>query len=318
MINLMTFFKDHFDTDRISDANLIQFTEDHIGRLESNNPDGIYSSIIDSTNEGHKNFKNAVSGKDTNYSVQQGKTMEMNGELNNFIVEVRSIEKLIAYTFRNKPGIYQEFFPQGLTEYNTANLGNIETLMDRMVNRLTVHQGDLGLGQVTLFEGLRSRFVSARKAQVEAFGTVENFDSQRTETRRVLSAQLMKNLLIIASNNVGHLEKMNDYFNQSIIRRLTDRDDGVLESNIAPGATVNIESSGITPASTFSLTNSGSTDLRYYLGASTTDTDNAGIVIHPGVNIVVTGEMLGPPGNTFLNVTNLSATTEGKYSAEIL
>jgi hypothetical protein len=46
MINLETFFKNHFDTKEISDNNLKLFAEDHLQRITANNPGGIYSSGI--------------------------------------------------------------------------------------------------------------------------------------------------------------------------------------------------------------------------------------------------------------------------------
>lgn len=49
MINLQIFFKNHFDTQFISDDNMRKFADNHLQRLVVNNPGGIYTPIITDT-----------------------------------------------------------------------------------------------------------------------------------------------------------------------------------------------------------------------------------------------------------------------------
>ncbi len=319
MINLETYFKNCFETSRLVDLDVHKFAEDHLGRMTANNPGAIYNSNITATTTMVTDFFTALSGKDTGLSVQQGKTIVMNQKMADFKNAMQDIEPFIKYTYRTAPGTYEEFFPQGLTEYGAANLSNVELLMNRMVDRLTAHVAEMLAANVTLFTNLHTGFTDARDEQVLQFGTVEGANTLKQTTRSALVLQLMKNLLLIASNNIGHTERMNDYFDQSIIRNATGGgNDATVTGEVAASATVNIESAGITDTTTFRLKNTGTVRLLFCLAADETIACTGGITLHPGEEVTVTASMLGTAGNHFLNVTNPDATVNGLWEAEIL
>lgn len=151
------------------------------------------------------------------------------------------------------------------------------------------------------------------------FGTVEGANTLRQTTRAALVLQLMKNLLLIASNNIGHTERMNDYFDQSIIRLGTGGGgDSTIEGEVPALSFVNIESEGITDTTQFRLKNTGTVDLTFCLAADEVTSCGAGVRLHATEEVTVTAGMLGTAGNHFLNVTNHDATTVGLWEVEIL
>ena len=319
MINLQTFFKNHFITANIVDQELYKFGDDHNGRLQANNPANIYDPLIVAITTAVADFLTARSGKDTGLSIQQGKTIVMNQKLRDFINAVQDIEPFIRYTYRAAPGTYEEFFPQGLTEFTNANLGNVEVLMSRMVDRLTAHVAEMLAANVTLFTNFRSAFTTARDEQVFQFGTVEGANTLKQTTHDALSVQLMRNMLIIASNNVGHTERMNDYFDQSIIRLGTGGgEDGTITGEVAALSFINIESQGISDTTQFRLKNTGTVDLTFCLAADDATSCGNGVLLHSLEEVTVTAGMLGTAGNHFLNVTNHDVATVGLWEVEIL
>ena len=56
MINLETFFYNHFNTERISDDKMDLFAQDHIARLKANYPENIYDPVITNTETAYNGY----------------------------------------------------------------------------------------------------------------------------------------------------------------------------------------------------------------------------------------------------------------------
>lgn len=320
MLNLLTFFKIHFDNPSISDANLYKFTEDHISRLKANNDSGNYSSMYNVTMTHFNNYTEALSKEDTQFTQQQGSTIEVDTIIADFKTHTSRTEGLINYVYGIKSSEYQEFFPLGVTEYSQASKANIEMLMRRMVVKAEKYIDKLGSEVVTQFSKFHDDYVQTRRAQLENIGRVTANRSRTEETRTALSRQLMSNLLVIANQFLGNPERGMDFFDQSIIRRnVYNNDEGESDTNIINANTSQTVFSGFDRNATFILSNIGNTSLRF----GTTNTDNEavttfGITVSPGDTITASVFELNPNGGDKLNVTNLDTEKSGKYSIERL
>ena len=78
MIDLSTFFKNHFDSPFISDTKLFKFAQIHLGRLTQNNPGNIYDTIISETNLVYNDYFNSLSTKASKTAIKEGKTVGKN------------------------------------------------------------------------------------------------------------------------------------------------------------------------------------------------------------------------------------------------
>lgn len=315
MINLERFFKNIFATKEVSDDKLYNFADDHRARLAAQNP---VDPLLAATNTKADAFQDARSGKDVNFAQQQAKTILMNEKMNAFKSNVSIIANLINYTYASTPSTIQEFFPLGVTEYSDATLGNIETLMDRMVDRILAHVGDLGGNNHTLFDALKNDFIAARDAQLAKFGAVESFDTVRRAARTALELQLLTNLCTKAAAFPGEIHRLNDFFDQSIIRSPGQDEEGILTGTVAANSTMNIENAGITAESSIRLKNTGLVDLLFCLTTSEAVACVTGVTLHPTEEVTVTPDMLGGAVNAFLNVTNPSPSQEGSWEAEVV
>ena len=74
MINLKTFFKNHFDTKEISDDNIRKFTLDNLQRMIANNVNNILDAIINATVDAYDEYFGAITDEDTAFALQQGRT----------------------------------------------------------------------------------------------------------------------------------------------------------------------------------------------------------------------------------------------------
>ncbi len=314
MQNLNVFFKNHFNTKEISDDNVRKFTEINLQRMITNNPGGIYASLITDTTAAYNGYFGAITDEDTITAIKEGSTVAMSNAVAAFKSAASQKEGIVRGTYGVNSPTYQEFYPHGITEYTTATLENVATLMERMVNAATAHVADLGALFLALFTGLRDDFASARTAQLALIGEVSGRKDVTVSTRDIVEIQLMKNVLFIAFNNVGNLEAVNTYFDQSFLRGATEK---TFSGNVAASSTVNIDERTYAPDAVIVLRNPGSTKLLYCIAPSAGDSCAAGIQLIPGEEKTVQASSLGDvTANHFLNVTNPDP-FDGEYSVTV-
>src|SRR5688572_30545607 len=123
MIELIKYFRILFMSAKISRERLKDFTEDHIIRLTNNNPGGIFTVILTAVTNAYNSYYGDMSSEEVNLAVQEGKTVAMNNSRALLEKQLSDHEKLVAYTYRNAPETYEEFYPLGLKEYYDADLG---------------------------------------------------------------------------------------------------------------------------------------------------------------------------------------------------
>ena len=219
MINLETLFKNHLNTNRISDDNMKKFAEIHLQSMSSNNGGGEFTQMITDTTAAYTGYYGSITDEDTKYTIQQGLTVTMNNAMEAFkdAVSTKAVHVVLTY-YKKESAEYQEFFPEGATEYSHADLGNIEQLMDRMVTAANRHVSDLGIPFLTEMQGYKDAFTSARQAQLAKIGEVKDSKVDSSTTRDALENELMKNILRIAIMYLGDIPRCMVFFDQSFIR----------------------------------------------------------------------------------------------------
>lgn len=319
MLNLQTYFKNPFDTSAISDDNLRKFSEDHLQRTIANNGGGIYSSIVDTTSPLVTTYARAIDAENLKASIQKGETLNVDNVIEEFKKKVSRREGAVRSAFGDDSAQYLEFFPLGLSEYSQLTKANVVTLMNRMKDRTEFYKVELGEAIFNEFDDLLTRYNTERNKQLQTFGSVEVLRTATSTARAALVAQLGLNLLFIAGKNLGFPARLDDFMDQSIIRRPSDREDGTLAGIVQGGAILNIESQGIAAGTQFTLRNTGVTPLLFALSASAdTMPEGVGLTVAPGELRQVPATALGPVGNTFLNVQNLSADVAGGWEVVVL
>ena len=218
MIKLEAFFKVHFRTKKISDNNLREFAQEHISRLSSENPAGIYDGLIAETTALYEIFRKAITDEDTLIARREGSTVAKNHAMKNFQKIISQKEGLVRSAFGKNSGEYQEFFPQNIKEYLHASMWKIDLIMIRFLAASIKYQSVLGEDFINLFTQLKDDFINARNTQMELKGRISGAKTASRNARREMEKQLMINLLIIASNNVGEPNKVNIYFNQRLLK----------------------------------------------------------------------------------------------------
>ena len=127
------------------------------------------------------------------------------------------------------------------------------------------------------------------------------------KARTELTQQLMRNLLIIAADFIGYTDRLDDYFDQSIIRRVNARNDGTIEGSIKPNTIQNVESQGLKADTEITFTNHGPGKLKVGAGPDETSfTEETSKILVPGEVFYTKFKNLGSLTDSFLNVENVS------------
>lgn len=320
MINPIRLVNDLFDDEKLSDANLRAFTEDHLVRLgiAENNPAGIYDLLVTNTQTLYTSYFGKITNEATIKAISEGLTINMNNGRAAIEAKMSQLQGLIKFKFGEGTDIYQQFYPQGMDEYYQAKIGDILPLLIRFQNAATDNLSTDFPDEVTNYNSLLTEFTKARGKQETAFGQIDALGSGRHEDRKALTVQLTTNFLTIALNNLGKPDRFNDYYDSRYLP--IESDNGIRENKVAASGIDHIPTSGLTikPDTKIKLLNPGTTVLQYYFSPTAdSEPDDTIIDIAPGGSSVKLASDLGLTAlNTFFNVKN-TGTAEGKYRVEI-
>ena len=308
MLDLRNFFKNHFNSSQISDDNLRKFSEDHLQRLTANNIGNQYASLLTDTQVLYDDFNTLLKKEDQTFSQQQGKTLTTDNVISDFVQMVSRKEGAVRSEFGKDSAEYQTFFPNGLSEYHQVSKANAEVLMERMKYAGQLYVAQLGQNFVIIFDTFFNNYITARQQQLQIIAKVGALKSDVELAREKLTNQLMRNLLIISADFIGYTDRLDDYFDQSIIRRANSKNDGTVVSVSPANSVTNIESQGLTQTTEITFNNLSAVPLRIGMSSNNVSLPaNIGLTIAPNATELTTISSLGNVNDTFLNVENLSS-----------
>ena len=219
MLDLETLFKNHFSGQLISDDKLRKFAEIQLERLKANNGTGEFAQLIADTTTAYQLYAAAITDESVKFAQQQGLTVMVYKLLKDFKNFVATKEGIIRAQFGKKGDAYQAFFPLGKNEYWQSNFKNVEMLMDRLISSADHYSAELGTDLKNDLQTMLNDFKNAREAQLRKKGEVANSKTTVSKRRKELEIQLLKNLHFIGFTYPGNVNRCNDFFDQSFLRR---------------------------------------------------------------------------------------------------
>jgi hypothetical protein len=327
MKNLENFFTNPFDDDKIPDERMNSFAHDHINRTTDNNPGGIYTAMITTTQTAYDGYFGHIVGESDSTSQRISKTASVKSLSKQIKSAISQQEGTIRGKWEVGSETYLEFFPSGVTEYYDATRDGIIPLLDRFIIAIGRHTDDLPENFVDQFRNLRSAYNTARNEQQKKKGDVSD-EKAATEVSRVqLVNQLFLNLLTVAKDNAGNPAKLLSFFDQSIIRRKVKgvaKEGGEepeelepVTGEVEPGAVKEVMHGAFNVTTIFVLGNNG-TDLVEFYTTNKPEDPKPGTTfpVQPGEEDEAGASKLGAVGNLYLMVYNPSDSVKGKYACE--
>lgn len=319
MIDLIRYFKILFISLRVGRERLKNFTEDHIQRLNSVNPGGIFTTILTDVTNAYTAYFGDMADEGLAQAVLESRTVAQEASRKALADFISRAEGIVSFTWGKTSPEYQEFYPQGIVEYTEATISELETHSLRFINSASAHAASLPATFVADATALRNTFISNRNAQLGQKGIVANERSQLTGTKLALCTQLTKNVLTIALQYVGDETKAAVYFDQSILEgRSTGTETYDIE--VAPNTLDNIASpdDDIPSYINLKIENTGTTNMQIGFAPNATTYPNVppGIVLAPGQEWTGTPADLGfaAGSNNYLNIYNQDGSTTGKLT----
>lgn len=217
MINLEILFSDLFNEEKIINPRLASYTNDHLARMVSNNPGGVFNTIIANTETAVTAFGVALELKGSSIGNRKGTTVTKNQARKSFTTYIRQQEGTIKGKFGQESEPYIQFFPNGLTVFNNATDIGYQELVDNIVARATQYVADLGVPFKDAVTALADDYTNAEDAQTTEKGDVSNADAVLDTERTDLTKQLTINALTIALQFPLQPDKVETYFDTSLL-----------------------------------------------------------------------------------------------------
>lgn len=222
MISFEKLFKNHFNSEKVTYNDLKKFSEDHLARLIANPGTDRIKELTAPTGAAHTAYFGAISNQDVAIAVREGMTLAVDQQIDNFKALIRRKAGAITNAFGEESPQYQEFFPQGLSEYSSATKATIELLMRRVVSAGLTHEREIGGDFVNAFSEIYNQYQTLREAQLQKKGDVSDLAEARDDARRALTTQLTANIHLIAHTYPGNVAQCTAYFDESILRNTSE------------------------------------------------------------------------------------------------
>ena len=242
MIDLTNFFTIQFLKLKVSFENKKLGSDDHIGKLISQNINHERDLMIADTKAAHDGFFGKLGVITFNLGEQTDQTADVDKIIADFQTRCTELNGYFIYTKLIKTPLYKVFFPLGVMEYTQhTNKGNVENYMEAMVLAITAHTAAAGgISVLNEFIAFQTNYGVARGVQTTDKGLVSGSRDSRDEAEVVWATQMHKNLLTLALEFIGQPEKMHLFFSQQYFQehRSTASDHvGTLTGKVTRGHT---------------------------------------------------------------------------------
>ncbi len=319
MKNLISYFNVLLNSSTISDTRVYSFGLDHLGKLKTNNPGQRYDAMISTTEALLAEFYTKAVDKERSRALREGSTAnvtELRDEAERFISRQ---EGAIRSIFGKDSQVYQEFYPHGITEYRQAPLDHFSDLLDMFIRAVEAHAAELPPQIKTEIVGLRDRYREARNEQINHKGSVSGAISIADASREAVCLQLTRNVLAIASDNLGKPDECSRYFNQSIVQsRRTASGNEIIEGEPEPGEKFLVKQGGFNPETIFIIENDGSIPLKFYTADDpTANVPDTAVEILPGEVSEYKAVQMGAAANNNLMCYNPSHDHSASFISKV-
>ncbi|MBC7448201.1 MAG: hypothetical protein H7330_09095 [Hymenobacteraceae bacterium] len=196
MIIIFRLCGDVFADPRISADNLKEGMRDNLERLLANPLGGKLTAIATENQSLFQQWFGELVGKAAAATDQYAATDDQEAareELLDFVREGYGHARFALRAPADKGG-FTKLYPDGLDEYNNADLTNFDTLMTRYDQQLDEVKDQVGAAYVTEFDGLLAAYGATRGLQLQAKGKLSTARATVAATRPLITAQLTKTL----------------------------------------------------------------------------------------------------------------------------
>ena len=290
---------------------MLLFVHNHYNALDNEKVDPLILNLFNRTTTPHLEFNAAYDDFSFKKAVRKGLTAAFENKVAGIPDKATVWEAPIVVAYGKGSPEYIQLFPNGRTGLYKGSyevvISNVHTFYNTL-DTMTFTNNPVA--------DVLAYYNEMTATRAQGLNAEEGIDAASD----LLNAKLLP-LAETIFGNWGALidifratpDEANRFFDYSILKSKV-KDEEEYNSTIAGGDNANIISEGIEDNTQFLFEVTGSTTLRFFTSDSASGTAGALYIdVAPGTNIIKQAIEIGESGNTFLNVTNLDPTNQGKY-----
>ena len=315
------YFANLFNNVHISPGRLCDFATYTLYRLIGTNPNHVFDDIIALLTPQIKQLDAELSNVDSTKINQKGETFNLNQITFLFKHTMSSLEGIIARAVGGNDTIaYREFYPRGLTEYDTAGRMKTSILVNRIYKATDKYSKLLPNDVVTELQAFKTSWKDAFSAQGTAKAELSINISAKYSSRTTLELGLMKAIYAVGLQYTGEEEFCSSFFDFSLLYHVAHHKHDLHEGILAVKEIKTIINRYLSDTPKIRAKNTG-TNANIIIWKGETDTEPAPakpITIKPGKSKLLVPSKIGDPKKTFLLIQNISEVNEAKYEVEVI
>jgi hypothetical protein len=211
-------FGNIFDDNRITPNYLGRFADDTVAKLVQNNGANEYDIVLNPLQASMIPFRSELGQVDTTLNVQVGKTATVDSFINDFKTYMKANYMKIAVALGDdKTPAFNEFYPNGKTEYSNITKTRIPTIMERLKVASINNQVAIGATISAELQAFQIQWTALRKEQLEGKSAVKTNRSDRTTARKDVEIALLKTIHFIANKFPGDVLKCKTFFDFNLL-----------------------------------------------------------------------------------------------------
>lgn len=314
-------FGNFFNTRAITSPRILNFGDDAVGRMASDNGDGRFTSFINSILDTGLALRSEVSDVDVAITLQKGATLNINKIVSGFQFTMSNTEGAIAYALGGRDtAAYLQFYPKGISEYSKASKTQMPMLTERVYDAAVANKPALPDPLYSALIVYKQGWIDARTAQELKKGAVADDRDERDSNRIAFEYALLQAVHFVAGYYPGNIDKCSQYFNFSILYSAPKHAHEILSGKLAVGETKTVVNRRLSPKTTLIFRNQdANAPYAVWSGSSaTTPMPDKPLVINENESKELKPAEIGNDAiNTFILIKNLHPTNAGKYEVEI-
>jgi hypothetical protein len=225
MIDLIRFFINPFDDERISKAELQTFGVAHLAEMIAQNSDGALSANIAVTTTLLGTMETKLGTETLKLGIQKARVRAKDDYRLHIVEEVGKVQGAVHSTYGKKHAKNEEIFPEGASIFSSCDDAMLEAKLDALHDALETNQSELGstprnlvdtlLVQWTLIFGQSSTGKAGRNTAL----------NDAKIASKLLRAQLFDNLQTCAKKWPGQLDRAALLFPQHLLENPASPED---------------------------------------------------------------------------------------------
>ncbi len=206
-----------FDDSKISMAELLAFTSDHLQRMIAN-PLPVLAARITATQTALNGVSDAFTDDESTLGLRKARKQAKKDYRTALIPRVGAIAIKVQAQFGEGAAEFVECFPHGRTIFSSCTDDEVTNNLDILIAGVTAHTPPLAAQVVTDATAIKTGWMAVYSPSESASGAKTTTIAAKNTARAALQLELFKNLLALAQAFPRQPEQLDLYMQQSLLQ----------------------------------------------------------------------------------------------------